>query len=69
MVQGVTAALDLAATALAAGDPLTDDVRDLIARPILPKTAYVLMGDLGWLLQARQNRVLTSVNAKPFASG
>jgi hypothetical protein len=69
MVHNVTAALDLAAEALAAGIPLPDDAADLLARPILPKTAYLLMGDLGWLIQARQNRALAKLNARPFASG
>lgn len=69
MVHNVAAALDLIATALAAGDPAPEEALALLKRPILPAPAYVLMGDLGWLLQARRSRALTRLLARPFAPG
>ncbi len=66
MVHNIAAALDLAADALAAGKPAPEEAATLLARPILPAPAYVLMGDLGWLVQARRNRALTRLFARPF---
>jgi len=66
MVANIVAALDLAAAKLAAGEPLPEDAIDLMARPILPTQAYILMGDLGWLVQARRNRALTHLVTRPF---
>jgi hypothetical protein len=66
MAHNVVAALDLAAEALAAGEPAPEDAVALMARPFLPVSAYMLMGDLGWMMQARGNRVLTRLGARPF---
>jgi hypothetical protein len=68
MIHNVVAALDLAAVALAAGQPAPEEAVALMARPFIPARAYMLMGDLGWLMQARQNRVVTRLAARPFAS-
>ena len=68
MAHNVVAALDLAAAALAAGQPAPEEAVALMARPFIPARAYMLMGDLGWLMQARQNRVVTRLAARPFAS-
>ena len=66
MVHNVVAALDLAAAALAAGEPVPTEAVALMARPFIPASAYMLMGDLGWLMQARRNRALTRLAARPF---
>ena len=66
MARNVLSALDLVAEALAAGRPAPAEAVQLMARPFIPATAYMLMGDLGWLLRARQNRVLTRLGARPF---
>ena len=66
MVHNVVAALDLAAAALAAGKPAPEEAVTLMARPFIPARAYMLMGDLGWLMQARRNRALTRLAARPF---
>jgi len=66
MVHNVVAALDLAAAALAEGEPTPVEAGALMARPFIPASAYMLMGDLGWLMQARRNRVLTRLAARPF---
>ena len=67
MVHNVVAALDLAAAALAEGEPVPAEAIALMARPFIPASAYMLMGDLGWLMQARRNRALTRLAARPFA--
>ena len=66
MAHNVTAALDLVAAALAAGRPAPEEALALMARPFIPTSAYMLMGDLGWLMQARRNRALTRLAARPF---
>ena len=66
MVHNVVAALDLAAAALAEGKPVPAEAIALMARPFIPARAYMLMGDVGWLAQARRNRVLTRLRARPF---
>jgi hypothetical protein len=66
MVRNVVAALELAAAALAEGEPLPAEAVALMARPFIPARAYMLMGDVGWLTQARRNRVLTRLAARPF---
>jgi len=66
MAHNVVAALDRAAAALAAGQPVPEEVATLMARPLIPAWAYMLMGDLGWLMQARQNRALTRLAGRPF---
>ena len=69
MVHNVVAALDLASAALAEGEPVPAEAIALMARPFIPASAYMLMGDLGWLAQARRNRVLTRLAARPFKQG
>ena len=66
MVRNVVAALDMAAAALAAGEPVPTEAVTLMARPFIPASAYMLMGALGWAMQARRNRALTRLAARPF---
>jgi hypothetical protein len=66
MVHNVAAALDLAAAALAEGESVPAETAALMARPFIPTRAYMLLGDIGWLRQARRNRVVTHLRARPF---
>ena len=66
MAHNAVAALDLAATALADGKPALEEAVALMARPFIPASAYMLMGDVGWLMEARRNRALTRLAARPF---
>jgi hypothetical protein len=68
MARNVVAALDLVAAALAEGQPAPEAAIALMARPLVPTWAYMLMGAFGWMMQARQNRVLTRLGARPFES-
>ena len=69
MVHNVVAALDLAAAALAAGEPVPTEAVACMTRPFIPASAYMLMGDLGWLMQAWRSRALTRLAARPFGQG
>lgn len=66
VVHNVVAALDMVAESLAAGSPAPAEAVQLMARPFIPATAYMLMGALGWLMLARRNRTLTRLGARPF---
>ena len=66
MVHNIVAALDLAAAALTEGEPVPSEAIALMARPFIPASAYMLMGDAGWLIEARRNRALTRLAAQPF---
>ena len=66
MAHNVLAALDLAAEAIAGGKPVPDEAITLMAKPFIPITGYMLMGDIGWLAAARRNHVLTRLGARPY---
>ena len=62
----VAAALEQAADALAAGEPLPAQAITDMASPMIPAQAYMLMGNLGWLLEAGTHHVLTHLADRPF---
>ena len=66
MAHNVVAALDLAAEAIAQGIAVPEEAITLMAKPFIPITGYMLMGDIGWLVEARRNHVLTRLGARPF---
>ncbi len=66
MAHNVVAALDLAAEAIAADNPVPEEAIALMAKPFIPTTGYMLMGDIGWLAEARRNHVLTRLGARPY---
>ncbi len=68
MVRHVAAALDQAATALAAGQPVPAEAVALMSRPLMSPRLYTLMGDMGWRLQARQHGALRRLGDRPFAA-
>lgn len=53
----VKRALDLAAPALARGEPIPADAIEAMVATPLPDPLYRLMGDLGWRYQAYRNHV------------
>ncbi len=67
-VRNVRAALELAAEALADGRDLPERAVELMARPILPRFMYMLMGNAGWVLAAAQRGALTQLGARPYES-
>jgi hypothetical protein len=61
------AALDLAAEALVDDRAIPREAVELMARPSIPGRLYTAMADVGWLRDARRNRVLTRLGDRPFA--
>jgi hypothetical protein len=59
-------ALDLAARALADGQPIPVAAVKLMASPSIPGFAYRLIGSLGWKLRARRLGTTTPLDAKPY---
>lgn len=66
MAHNVVAALDLAAEAIAQDIAVPEEAITLMAKPFIPTTGYMLMGDIGWLAEARRNHVLTRLGARPY---
>jgi hypothetical protein len=64
IVRNVIAALDLAAEALAEGDPVPQEAVDLMAEPLIPASMYRTMGNLGWHLQALQQGTWRQLRAR-----
>ncbi len=66
MAHNVVAGMDLTAAVPAEGKPAPAEAIALMARLALPARVYMLLGDIGWLMQARRNRALTRLAARPF---
>jgi NAD(P)H-dependent FMN reductase len=64
MVRNVIKALDLAAADLATGSSISEEARSVMSQPLMPKWLYMSMGNLGWYIQAAQNKVLFKLNAR-----
>ena len=54
MARNVIAALDQAADALARGEPVPPEAAARMAEQMMPGWIYRMMGNLGWLIQARK---------------
>jgi len=59
-------AFELAAEALAAGRPMPQTARDLLARPVIPNWLYRLFGGHGWKQQAKKYGKEKSMNRQPY---
>jgi multimeric flavodoxin WrbA len=57
--------LELAATSLALGKPISQQARDIFARPFIPNWMYKLFGGIGWKQQAKQY-VVKDLAARPY---
>jgi hypothetical protein len=66
MARDAVAALDLAAEALAAAQPIPEEAVTRMAQPMIPLRLYTAMGDFGWRQQAWRNGVYRQLRAKPF---
>lgn len=62
----IRAALDMAAQALTEGESIPQTARDLLAKPVIPNWLYVLMGQIGWSMQARSHSMRGQVGARPY---
>lgn len=64
MARNVIAALDIAAQALIEGQPVPQEARDLMAKPLMPAWLYRTIGNLGWCLQASRFGALGQLRAR-----
>ncbi len=67
MARHAVRSLDLAAGALAAGEPLPREAVEAMSRPILPARAYTLLGGWGWKRQARKFGTQKALDARPYS--
>lgn len=65
MVRRVVKALDLAGDALALGDPIPEEAVRLMAKPLVPRWLYILMGNRGWKKRAAKHGTTDALNARP----
>jgi multimeric flavodoxin WrbA len=65
----IRAALDMTAQALAEGEAIPQAARELLAKPVIPNWLYVLMGQIGWSMQARSHSMHGQVGARPYERG
>ncbi len=62
-------ALDLAAEALANGRSIPPEATALIAKPLVPRWMYTLIGNIGWRLQMRKHRARHPMGYRPYEQG
>lgn len=65
-VRNVKKALDLAAAALAKGEAIPEEAVALMAKPMVPKWLYLLIGNIGWHLQARKKGCREKLDRRPY---
>ncbi len=58
--------LELAAEALANGQPIPQSARDLFSSPVIPNWMYKLFGGIGWKQQAKQYHMEKSLKRQPY---
>jgi hypothetical protein len=64
---GIRKALDLAAVALAAGDPVPAQAQRQLARPVIPHFLYRMLGSLGWRQQAKAHGMQKQLKRRVYA--
>ena len=67
MVRNVISALELAASDIAEGKPLSDETLSVMARPMMPSWTYTFFGNLGWLIRANKFGVLWKLKDRPYS--
>jgi hypothetical protein len=65
-VRNVKMALDLAAVALAKGEKIPEEAVTLMAKPMVPKCLYLLVGNIGWYWQARKKGCREKLDHMPY---
>ncbi len=65
MVRRIVKALDLAGDALALGHPIPEEAVRLMAKPLVPRWLYILMGNRGWKKRAANHGTTDALNARP----
>ena len=62
----VMRALDLAAAALAEGQPIPEQAVSLMAKPLVPRWAYLFVGTARWHIRARTHGAWRNLAARPY---
>jgi hypothetical protein len=65
-VRNVKKALDLAAAALAKGEAMPEEAVTLMAKPMVPKWLYLLIGNIGWYWHARKKGCWERLDRRPY---
>jgi len=65
--RNVRTALDLAADALARAHPIPPEAVALMAKPLVPKRLYLLLGSMSWKRSAKKHGVARTLDARPYA--
>jgi len=63
----VKKALDLLADAIIEGKPVPKQAIALMARPLVPRWLYALIGDVGWRRRAAAEGCRTKLDTRPYA--
>ncbi|NIU85677.1 MAG: hypothetical protein GWN31_18035, partial [Candidatus Thorarchaeota archaeon] len=58
--------LDMAAKAMDKGEPIPDEVRNRLAKPLYPPWFSTVLGGFGWRKMAKQKGAKTSLKSKPY---
>jgi hypothetical protein len=66
MVRNIVNSLNLAADALADNKSVPDEAIRLMAKPLIPKRMYTVMGHLGWQQQAKRYGVRKKLRDRPY---
>jgi hypothetical protein len=66
MMRHAVQALNLAAEALAAGQPVPEAAVEEMAQPFIPAWTYTLMGGFGWRQQAKKHGAQKALHARPY---
>jgi hypothetical protein len=66
LARNVIKSLDLAAQALADGKPIPEKAVDLMAKPLMPRWLYILMGSSRWKREAKAHGVYKKLLDKPY---
>jgi multimeric flavodoxin WrbA len=63
---GIRQGLDLAAAALAAGEPVPPEAAKRLARPVIPHWLYRQMGEMGWRQLSKEYETEGRLDVRPY---
>ena len=67
MARNVIRSLDLAAAALAENKPVPEKAVRLMAKPLIPRWSYLLLGTRGWKKAATRHGTRDRLNNRPYS--
>ncbi len=66
MVRKLTKALNLTAEAIIDDEVLPEEAIKMAATPFMPNWLYRLMGNIGWIMQAKKYGMSKKINNRPY---